>query len=256
MNFSIDITHACDQQCRWCNRLCGSEYARPANPMTLDQVQHAVSIMRPRITADTRIRIAGGEPTLHSQLREILDIIISGTEDLRRIPIHLSTHGISIHAKTVVQQLQAIFPPEQLVFRISKATPERYEMIEGAHFPLFRASLDLLPRARYAESLHDEILQCTNRTDCGIGITAYGVFACPTAAVFAHLLHKDIGLTHVPTEDELVRLQGRELCSYCGMIPYQNIVEYYDLDDSITVTPIWKRILDNYDPDYSLTIRL
>src|SRR5512147_2280038 len=66
----IDVTYVCNLRCPGCNRSCAQ--APTAEMMTLTEVE---KFTRESIRKDyrwKRIRIVGGEPTLHPQIAEII----------------------------------------------------------------------------------------------------------------------------------------------------------------------------------------
>ena len=66
-NFEWNITYDCNLACKWCTRLCGSKFNRPDH-MSLEQVRRYALATAPLISAQSRINIVGGEPTLHPQI--------------------------------------------------------------------------------------------------------------------------------------------------------------------------------------------
>ena len=90
-NFEIDITYRCNLACKWCDRLCGTEFRRPID-MTATQLERYVSIIAPHINRRSSIRILGGEPMLHPQIFKMLDILIQAIRP-RKFPNNFYTHN-------------------------------------------------------------------------------------------------------------------------------------------------------------------
>ena len=225
-NFEIDITYRCNLACKWCDRLCGTEFRRPID-MTATQLERYVSIIAPHINRRSSIRILGGEPMLHPQIFKMLDILIQAIRPLIEFPITIVTNGYGEKVNNVLTQIRECYDTcdnshlstnttlrpsssKQFCIVASKTLrPEAY--VEQYHTSVTRAAIDFMSRSeitKYAET-------CWVRRTCGYGITAHGIFICAGAAPsICGLFKLNPGLDHFPTtkeEDE----QAERICEYC-----------------------------------------
>lgn len=74
-SIEIDITWDCNLYCYNCNRSC--RQAPTDDQMTVEQIQQFVDESQQAAIQWERIRVIGGEPTLHPQLFNILDVLLA-----------------------------------------------------------------------------------------------------------------------------------------------------------------------------------
>jgi uncharacterized radical SAM superfamily Fe-S cluster-containing enzyme len=189
----IDITYACNLKCINCNRSC--KQAPDDSYMTIEQVKKFI-----RQTKDTsrdlkRIRVLGGEPLLHPNILEILDILL---EDSQGIIIEVATNGYGEKVKETINSI----PSHINVINSYKTSPE----IEN-----FEPS-NLAPSDLTDFSQKDYENACWITQECGIGFNQYGYYHCAVAAGIDRVMGIDIGLKELPINDEEFLEQKRKLC--------------------------------------------
>ena len=77
LRFEIDITRECNWNCNSCNRLCNIKKKNASSYMSLAEIKSIVRQIK-NISKQyniSKLKILGGEPTLHKQFREICYIV-------------------------------------------------------------------------------------------------------------------------------------------------------------------------------------
>jgi hypothetical protein len=199
----IDITFACNLGCVDCNRSLGSVQAPSTEQMTPDQIRRFVaeSIEQRRLWEG--IQIEGGEPTLHPQLEEILDIL----NEYRRkcLPsawIQINTNGLSDSSSQVLSHLPAGID----VYSSNKKGP-----FQELHCAFNVAPIDL---PEYADV--DFSQGCFQPAKYGLGLNRYGYYPHPACGSIDRVFGFDIGRKTLPRVQDDLRDQFAQLCGYCG----------------------------------------
>jgi uncharacterized radical SAM superfamily Fe-S cluster-containing enzyme len=97
----IDITYACNLTCFNCNRSCGQ--APTAERMTLDQINFFVEESIAKGVKWERIRLLGGEPTLHPNFLEILSLLTSYRNRFSQdTVIEVNTNGYGKKVQSII----------------------------------------------------------------------------------------------------------------------------------------------------------
>lgn len=196
----IDITWACNLRCFNCNRSC--EQAPTGEQMTLAQVERFLGELRTTGTRLRRIRLLGGEPTLHRQFPEILDAVRAHRDtfdpDLR-IEVTTNGHGAKVQAAV------ARIPADVFVENTAKSTVEQ-------SFDAFNVA----PRDLAAYRRADFTNGCAVTEVCGVGLTPYGYYACAVQGGIDRILGLDLGRKEWPGPDDDLADQLDALCRWCG----------------------------------------
>ncbi len=222
--------------------------------MSLDQIERYIEILKPHYRKRDSIHIMGGEPTLHPQIIDIIKLLSNGFT--KKPLIFLRSNGRSQFTKDVIKKIEDLKNNGINITVFS--TKEKSENVEE-HFPIFQSIMDFpdaIEKYKLVEPYNFAIDKCWVPRECGIGITPFGIFLCTRAVYIAHLLHLDVGERRFLPFDELMKKQGDIFCKYC----YRQVRELHsnlDLEKSKNdpeITATWQKILDNYDPNYSLTL--
>ena len=77
LRFEIDITRECNWNCSSCNRLCNIRKRNKSSYMTLSEVKSVVKQIKKasKHYKIDKLKILGGEPTIHPQFKEICQIV-------------------------------------------------------------------------------------------------------------------------------------------------------------------------------------
>ncbi|MBL7050051.1 MAG: radical SAM protein [Nitrospira sp.] len=118
----IDITYRCNLKCLNCNRSCTQA---PSNKnMSIEQIRKFVKESAERDIKWKRIRLLGGEPTLHSDLPEILNILMEYKKSFSpATSIYLLTNGCGQGVNSILSAL-----PNEIIIQNSQKTgiPEAF----------------------------------------------------------------------------------------------------------------------------------
>lgn len=194
----LDITWACDLRCANCNRSCAQ--APTGEQMTVAQVRDFVDQSLARGHSWERIRVLGGEPTLHPDLRAILAELDRYRAAHPEVVVELATHG---HGERVNRVL-ATLPAWLRIDDSGKTGPEQ----DFEPFNVAPIDTDL----RDADFRNG----CPITTVCGIGLGPRGYFPCAVAGGIDRVLGDRAGRPDLPADDdEMTDLLDRS-CRWCG----------------------------------------
>lgn len=196
----IDITYRCNLRCANCNRSCTQ--APTDIEMPPAQVE---ALLRESLEARVswrRIRLLGGEPTLHPDLFPILGLLL----DYRRrhnpdLRIVVCTNGRGRRVNEVLRRL----PGGVAVKNTFKTDRQRLFR------PFNMAPVDS-PWFRFA----DYTGGCRILADCGMGLTPSGYYPCAIAGGIDRVFGFGLGRKSLPAEDDRMLDLLRVFCPLCG----------------------------------------
>lgn len=196
----IDITWACNLRCYNCNRSC--EQAPTGEGMTLDQIDRFVAESVAGGVRWERIRLLGGEPTLHPEFFSILERLRAYRDahsPSTRIEVTSNGHGDK------VQRALERIPQDVVVENTQKTSVEQ---------PF--QSFNVAPADRPAYRNADFANGCAVTEVCGVGLGPYGYYPCAVAAGIDRIVGLDMGRRALPgPEDDMVD-QLDAFCRRCG----------------------------------------
>jgi len=197
----IDITYVCNLDCAGCNRSCPQ--APTGEMMSIEEIKKFVAESIAAHYRWKRIRILGGEPTLHPQVRQIVDILLAYKRDYSpETRIMLSTNGAAALTKRVISEM----PPEVEIIN-SQKTPGKNNMFQ-------RFNSAPIDDARWCDA--EFTSGCRLAKDCGTGLTPYGFYPCAPAGSIDRVFGLDIGRKQLPGKDDDMHDILDSLCRYCG----------------------------------------
>lgn len=197
----IDITYQCNLKCRSCNRSCTQALSK--DQMTAAQIRKFVDESVKNNTGWKIIRLLGGEPTLHPELLDILDILSDYKK--RYLPdasIILVSNGSGREVNEVLKKV-----PDVITIENSNKITEGTE----SHIDFNNAPVDY-----FWNVFVDYTNGCWILEACGVGLTPYGYYYCAVAGSIDRVFGFDIGRKALPSQDDLMKDQMRRLCRYCG----------------------------------------
>lgn len=195
----LDITWACNLRCFNCNRSC--EQAPTGESMTLEQVRRFVDESLAAGQRWERIRVLGGEPTLHPAFQEILLELLRYREQVPDVVIEVATHG----GGDRVQAALARIPPGVQVEDTRKQGPEQ---------PFSTFNVAPIDRPEYDSA--DFTNGCAVTEVCGVGLTPYGYYPCAVAGGIDRIMGYDLGRKQLPAPDDDQADQLAAFCRVCG----------------------------------------
>ncbi|GAH05526.1 unnamed protein product, partial [marine sediment metagenome] len=131
-----------------------------------------------------RIRILGGEPTLHSQFEKILYSLINYKLFSPSTRLEIVTNGFG---NVVKRKLMGI-PP---FFHIENSHKNSTIQQEFIPFNLAPQDDNLFKDVDYRNG-------CSNLTECGMALTPLGYYPCSLAGGIDRILGKDLGIQRLP----------------------------------------------------------
>jgi hypothetical protein len=196
----IDITYRCNLRCANCNRSCSQAPSGVEMP-----VERIAAFIRESVDAAAgweRIRLLGGEPTLHRDLFPILDLLLAYRR--RHHPglrIVVCTNGRGRRVNAVLDRL-----PEGVEVKNTFKT-ERQRLFR----PFNRAPADS-PWFRFS----DYTSGCRILADCGVGLTPSGYYPCAIAGGIDRVCGFGLGRQTLPDPGDRMLDLLAAFCPLCG----------------------------------------
>ncbi len=196
----IDITYQCNLKCINCNRSCTQA------PSSLEiSVAEIQAFLRQSIESNVawrRIRLLGGEPTLHSRIFEILELLTWYQE--QHNPSVRLVLGTNFFGKRVQCILEKI--PRNFTLKSTLKTSRRN---------LFKP-FNLAPRDTFYNRFSDYSCGCRIIADCGLGVTPLGYYMCAVAGGIDRIFQWNLGRKRLPDQSDTLTDQMSVFCSICG----------------------------------------
>lgn len=199
-HIEIDITYLCNLKCNNCNR--SSAQAPEARHLELEQLSQFVADSLEQGRRWKRIRLLGGEPTLHPHFEEVLEILSRLYSNNADLVIEVVTNG---HGEKVNRKLASL-PPHIKVENSSKT---------GSTQPHF-GPFNLAPQDAWWHRLVDYRNGCAISQQCGIGLTPTGYYPCAIAGGIDRVLDSGRGRTSLPLANDEMRDLMDRACRLCG----------------------------------------
>ena len=195
----LDITWLCNLSCPHCNRSCPQ--APTTEHLSLSAIAGFLDDSRARDLRWERIRLLGGEPTLHPQFPEVLDLLHAYWLWSGQTVVELATNGTGARVKRTLATL-----PDWL------AVDDTDKSKGIDHFvPFNRAPMD---RPIYRAT--DKRNACWVAQNCGMGFGPGGYYPCGPAAGIDRVFGFDVGRPELPGEQDDMEDLLELFCSRCG----------------------------------------
>jgi len=196
----IDITYLCNLHCNNCNR--SVTQAREANHMSVEMVRQFVDDSISHDKQWRRIRVLGGEPTLHPHFHQVLEELLRYRSFNSSCIVEVVTNG---HGKKVQRILESI--PEDILIDNSNK-----ESSIQPHFGPF--NLAPIDDPKYAHTTFAN--GCTVLEECGMGLTTMGYYPCAVAGGIDRILKQELGRNQLPSDTDDMFDMAEILCALCG----------------------------------------
>jgi len=187
----LEITFQCNLGCFHCSRRIPQ--APSEGLMTLDQIEHfVVESAHPW----ERVVLSGGEPMLHKDILQIVDLILPVTKKLI-----VATNGHGVEVNRILQTL----PRRVEIHNSNKQNNE----IRG----FVNVDTTCLEFSKGSVDVH----ACYVPEHCGILLNRHGYYCCVLAGGIDRTLRLGIAIPVLSSvsEDTLIR-QMSIICQYCG----------------------------------------
>lgn len=235
----IDITYTCNLKCNNCNRSCSQ--APDNSHMTIDQIHKVIRQTKDSRRKFKKIRILGGEPLLHPDIIDIMNLLLEFREsESPETAVEIVTNGYGDKVREVINLI-----PEGIEITNTHKTSSYVETFEA---------FNLAPRDITNFSAEDYTKACWITRDCGMGLNIYGYYQCAVAAGIDRVLGLDIGIKNMPMREEEFIEQKQLLCGYCGHFLTRERVHTKDRIN-ISGTPMsesWRFAYDRYKNEMPL----
>ena len=222
----IDITYRCNLRCRNCNRSCTQ--APAAIDMPVAQVEAFLTDSMAARIRWRRIRLLGGEPTLHPDFKSIVDRLVRYRSDHNpTLRIVICTNGRGRKVRNALSML-----PSQIVIKNTSKTDRQR---------LFRP-FNAAPIDRWRYRFADFGCGCRIIADCGLGLTPQGYYPCAIAGGIDRIFGFGLGRRSLPSaDDEMIDLLKR-FCPLCGHFGFSWPTR------QARMSPVWQRGYARYHP--------
>ena len=228
----IDITYMCNLRCYDCNRSC--RQAPAGNEIPFGQIKSFVDDSIKKNIKWKRIRILGGEPTLHSRFEDILYELARYKLRHPRCRMEVVSNG---YGRQVQKKLLQI-PPFYHIENTMKKN----------HYQPHFYSFNMAPRDNPNYKHIDFTNGCSNIEQCGIGFTPSGYYPCAIAGGIDRVTHWNIGRQTIPSDDDNMLDLLEIFCSYCGRFDSQTFISNDITPESTPgqMSPTWKHLYDEW----------
>jgi hypothetical protein len=196
----IDITYKCNLKCHNCDRSCSQA---PSNKIiTLKQIKRFLDECINKNIKWERIRILGGEPTLHPDLLKIIDMMRNWRSKYSpKTIIQIVTNGFGQPFKEMLR----LIPDDIIIINSNKNSRKQ----------LFNP-FNLAPCDQKEYRFSDFRNGCNIIEESGIGFSPYGYYPCAPAGAIDRVFGFDIGRKKLPPKYDNLDDQLNKLCRFCG----------------------------------------
>ena len=201
----IDITYKCNLKCINCNRSCSQ--APSAIELPVSKIQTFIEQSIERDITWERIRLLGGEPTLHSRFFDIIDLLIRYRKSHNpsvRLVVGTNYYGKQVHR--VLEKL-----PDAIVVKST---------LKSSRVNLFKP-FNVAPVDTRLNRFSDYSCGCRIIEDCGLGLTPSGYYMCAVAGGIDRIFQYQMGRRCLPDETDDLSDQMASLCRLCGHFGFQ-----------------------------------
>lgn len=196
----IDITYRCNLKCLNCNR--STTRAPQMLDINIDAIHAFIYETKSRGIRWRRIRVLGGEPTLHPHFHEIINLLRSYRESNRACSIEIVTNGYGEEVNVALSSL-----PDDIWIENSRKTPGPQRNFR----PFSCAPID---DNRYAHASFAN--GCQIMSACGMGLTPLGYFPCAIAGGIDRIVQDKWGRQSLPDESDDMSDILLNACRLCG----------------------------------------
>jgi hypothetical protein len=224
-HIEIELTSVCDMKCKFCDRFM--QYSHDKN-MTIYQISEFIRESLEMNYPWDRIHVLGGEPTLHPDFLEIMDLLINyrNKTGLKILRVITNNHGkIEKYRDYLLDNnvdIYSDYKTENIPYYFSNTLRCQLDNNDGLHPPCGIFGVK----------------------GCGVGFTRYGYFLCGAGASIARLCGYDIGFKSLKevTYNNLYK-QADYVCNKCG-----HTVDYFvRAYEDEKIGPFWEKQLQIYN---------
>ncbi len=220
----IDITYKCNLKCINCNRSCTQA---PGNTeMAVSMIESFIRQSIDQQIQWKRIRILGGEPTLHSRIFDIIDLLLD-YQSVHNPNVRLVL-GTNYFGKTVHQVIEKL--PANIIIKSTLKT---------SRVNLFKP-FNVAPQDTRFNKFSDYSCGCRIIEDCGLGLTSSGYYMCAVAGGIDRIFQYHLGRDTLPEKSDTLADQMSAFCCLCGHFGFQWPVK------KEKISPTWQMAYANF----------
>lgn len=215
----MDITYKCNLKCANCNRSCAQLPSQAEMPV--ERVEEFICESIKNQANWERIRILGGEPTLHSRFFDIIDLLINYRKNFNPdVRLVLCTNFFGNMVKEIISRL-----PKEISIKST---------VKTSSVNLFRP-FNIAPVDTWYNRFSDYSCGCRIIEDCGIGLTPSGYYVCAVAGGIDRVFGFGLGRETLPPPDDAMVDQMKIFCRLCGHFGFAWPVKMEKM------SPTWRR---------------
>ena len=201
----IDITYKCNLKCINCNRSCTQA---PSNiEMPVADIEAFIKQSIEKEIEWERIRILGGEPTLHSRIFDIVDLFIGYQREYNpSVRLVLGTNYFGNQVRRVLEKL-----PDTIAIKST---------LKSSRVNLFKP-FNVAPKDTRHNRFSDYSCGCRIIEECGLGLTPTGYYMCGVAGGIDRIFGYHLGRKKMPDDSDTLSDQMSTFCSLCGHFGFQ-----------------------------------
>ena len=222
----LEIMNRCNMACVNCSRMCGP--APSDEMMTVDQIKKFVKETFEQNWKWNEILLFGGEPTLHPNLLEMVEVLNTYREKDPTVKLLINSNHIR---QDVIKSL-----PKYVGLRGWLKTSN----FQKGHEAVNKAPIDV------GHSLVFENNPCLAHDSCGFSLSKYGYYFNGSCYTIDRILGFDIGVKTLKevldSKFKLLDDQQAILCKYCGRaLPAKD-----KKSDTQITSPFWAKTFTEY----------
>lgn len=197
----IDLNYTCTLKCAGCNR--SIDKAPSDERISLEQIQQLINESVRSNYRWSGIRILGGEPTLHPQFREIIDMLREYKKThLPYMRITVISNGYTEHTREMLKNL----PHTVLVENTAKTSNADRD------FDVFSVAPVDEPDHKNSDFRNG----CWIMQGLGMGLTPRGYYYCVIAGNVDRIFNFGLARDTIPGKDDPMHDEMQKLCALCG----------------------------------------
>ena len=201
----IDITYKCNLKCLNCNRSCTQAPSNVEMPVADIEAFLAQSIELN--IGWKRIRLLGGEPTLHAHISDIVELLLDYQKSYNptvRLVLGTNYYGRSVHH--VLAKL-----PDTIAIKST---------LKSSRVNLFKP-FNVAPVDTWYNRFSDYSCGCRIIKECGMGVTPSGYYMCAIAGGIDRIFGYQLGRKKIPDAGDMLSDQMAAFCPLCGHFGFQ-----------------------------------
>ena len=203
----LDITYDCNLKCLGCNRSCTQAPSKEG--LSLEDIKRFVCESIENNHYWEFINVLGGEPTLHSEFKEIISYIHS--EYIEKFApetiLQIVSNGYEEKSRLLCEEMRNLHKNVRIDYGSYKS-----DKVVEYFSPFNDAPID---DDDYKEA--DYSKGCWVTSYCGIGFNSKGYYACAVAAGIDRLTKKNMEIKKLKNlNNKALENQLDEFCRFCG----------------------------------------